>query len=96
MQLSQIAADIRDHFESIKTDAEKFLGEHVPQLADLASKAEANPLIDAALNAVHVSPSILGALADTLNKLEADLAALTPPETPAGVDAPADPAAPAA
>ena len=94
MTLTEIAADLKTHFETAKTDAERFLEEKLPVVAQLAEHAETNPLVDAAMAAVHVSPAILAGLADTLNKFEADLVAALPPEpVPSGVDAEPDPAA---
>jgi hypothetical protein len=79
VNLSQIVTDFKTHFETSKTDAEKFLTEHLPALAGLAEHAATNPLIDAALSAVHISPEMLNALATVITKVDADLAALLPP-----------------
>jgi len=78
VQLSQIVTDLKDHFEHSKANAETFLEQHLPALAGLAEHAAANPLIDAALAAVHLSPSMLQALADVIGKAETELAALQP------------------
>lgn len=71
------AADLYNHF---KTLAESKL----PEFADLAQAAASNPLVDAALSAVHLSPAMLTALAGVVAKADADIAALTP-ESPAEV-----------
>jgi hypothetical protein len=90
MNLTQIADDLKAHFESAETTAKTFLGQHLPQLSSLAEHAAANPLVDAAMNAAHLSPEILSALADTINKADAAIAALTPPPAPAEAEAPAE------
>jgi hypothetical protein len=74
VDLNVIVTDLKAHFESAKADAEKFAEEYLPGLADLADKASSNPLAVAALNVVHVSPEILSGLADTLMKLDAEIA----------------------
>jgi hypothetical protein len=91
VNLSQIVTDFKDHFETAKTDAEKFLTEHLPALAGLAEHAATNPLIDAALQAVHLSPEMLTALAAVITKADADLAALLP--APAAPEPAAEPVA---
>lgn len=90
--LAEIVTEFRQHFETAKTDAEKFLSEHLPALAGLAERAAGNPLVDAALNAVHLSPSMLQALADVITKAEADLAALQPAPASTGPDPDGQPA----
>ncbi len=94
MALSDIVSELQSHFQTAKADAEAFLSDHLPRLAALAEHAAANPLIDAALAAVHLSPAVLAALADVIAKADADLAALAP-AAPAEPQ-PADPAAPPA
>lgn len=95
MNLSEIVNDFKAHFETAKTDAEKYLSAHLPALEGLVQHAASNPLIDAALAAVHLSPEMLSALAAVIAKADADLAALQPPPA-AAADVPADPAAPPA
>lgn len=92
MHLAEIVTDLKNHFEASKTAAETYLTEHLPALAGLAEHAAGNPLVDAAMNAVHLSPSMLQAFADLIAKAEADLAALQPP-APAPEPAPAEPPA---
>jgi hypothetical protein len=74
VDLNAMITDLKAHFESGAADARKFAEEYLPGLADLADKASTNPLAVAALNVVHVSPDILSGLADTLMKLDAELA----------------------
>lgn len=93
--LSDIVNELKAHFETVKNDSEMFLGDELPRLAALAEHAAANPLIDAALGAVHLSPAVLAALAEVITKADADLAALAPPAPPEP-QPPADPAAPPA
>ncbi len=100
MNLTQLEADIRTEAQAavakakeVVTHAETVVEQHLPQLADLAQKAATNPLIDAALSAVHVSPSFLASLAEMLMKADADLAALAPPPAPETPAEPSDPAA---
>lgn len=90
MHLSEIVNDFQTHFETAKSDAERYLSDHLPALAGLAEHAAGNPLVDAVMNAAHLSPSMLQSFADLINRAEADLAALQPPPP-----AP-DPAAPPA
>lgn len=91
MNLSQIETDLKTHFEQAKTAAETFLGQHLPELASIAEHAEANPLVDAAMSAVHLSPEILNALAETVKRADAALAALQPaPVEPPAAPEPAD------
>jgi hypothetical protein len=75
INLQEIFAGLKTHFETEKTAAEGWLEQHLPGLADLADKAAANPLIDVALNAVHLSPEFLSALADTIRKADEELGA---------------------
>ena len=91
MHLGDIVNDLKTHFESSKTAAETFLTEHLPALAGLAEHAATNPLIEAALNAVHLSPALLQGLAEVITKADAEVAALLPP-APAAPE-PADPSA---
>ena len=91
MHLSEIVNDFKNHFETVKTDAEKYLTEHLPALAGLAEHAAGNPLVDAAMQAVHLSPSMLQSLAEVITRADADLAALQPAPAPEPV--PADPPA---
>lgn len=73
VNLQQVVTDLKTHFEDAEAKAKAFLEGHLPGLADLADKAAANPLIDAALNAVHLSPEILATLAEVINKADAEL-----------------------
>jgi hypothetical protein len=103
MDLSAMITDLKAHFETEKLDVEKFLTGHLPALAGVAEKAAANPVIDAALAAVHLSPDWFTSLADVINKADAALgvavqareeaeataaAAAAPPEVAAGEVAP--------
>lgn len=95
MNLKTIENDIREHVEDWMDKGRDLLETKLPVLADIADKAEGNDLVDAALNAVHVPPTMLGALADMVTKLDAELAKTNPPETPSGIDAQDDDTAPA-
>ena len=75
MNLSQIAQDLKDHFEADEAKAKSWLEEKLPEFADLAQRAAGNELVDAALNAVHLSPALLSGLAAAVRQADADLAA---------------------
>ena len=80
MNLSQIAQDLKDHFEADEAKAKSWLEEKLPEFADLAQRAAGNELVDAALNAVHLSPALLSGLAAAVRQADADLAASLPAE----------------
>jgi hypothetical protein len=92
VNLSQIAQDLQAHFEDAEVKAKSWLEEKLPEFAEFAQKAAGNELVDAALNAVHLSPALLSGLAAAIRQADADLAAALPapaePEPVAG-----DPAA---
>jgi hypothetical protein len=88
------AEDLLEHFRALAEDK-------LPEFATVAKTAAGNPLVDAALSAVHLSPELLTTLAAVITKADADLAAAGVPaadgaesdgEPPAG---PAEPGAPA-
>jgi hypothetical protein len=88
VDLSVMISDLKTHYENAKADAERFLGEQLPELADLAGKAaNPNPLVASAEAAVHVSPEIFAGLAAVIDKLEADLAAAEAAAPPVPVEA---------
>ena len=89
MGLNEVVAWLKDKEERAQADAVQFAEVHLPVLAELATKAEGNPLVDAALSVVHVSPEILSGLATMLTKMDAELAALQPPPPPAPEPEPA-------
>ena len=78
MDVPQMISDLTSHFEQWKTtaaaDAEKFAAEHLPMLNDLARVA-GNPVVQAILSAVHISPEVLSALSTVITQTEAGLAA---------------------
>lgn len=78
VSLATIEADVRERVEDLVAKGRDILENRLPELQDLATKAEGNDLVDAALKAVHVSPKILTGLAATLNELEAELAKSDP------------------
>jgi hypothetical protein len=78
VNLSQIAQDLKAHFEDTEAKAKSWLEEKLPEFADLAEKAGSNELVDAALNAVHLSPALLSGLAAAVRQADADLAASLP------------------
>ncbi len=97
MDLARLEQDIRGDVEAAKAKAEEVwnhsksvLEQHLPQLAAVAQQAASNPLVDAALSAVHLSPGFLTSIAELVTKAEAELAAIAPQ------NAPEPPAAPAA
>ena len=45
MNLSQIVTDLKTHFEDSEAKAKEFLEQHLPALADVAQKAEENPVV---------------------------------------------------
>jgi hypothetical protein len=73
MDLSTMIGDLKAHFQNAETEAEKFLGEHLPALASLADKAAANPAVDAIMAAEHLSPDWFTSIADVINKADAAL-----------------------
>lgn len=78
---------VAEAYEHFRTLAESEL----PKLSGLAKTAAGNPLVDAALSAVHLSPALLTSLADMISKADSDIAAAgTAPAAPA--ETPADPA----
>lgn len=79
MGLNAVVEWLKAKEQRAAADAKEFAETHLPVLAELATKAEGNPLVDAALSVVHVSPEILSGMAAVLTKLDADLAALQPP-----------------
>lgn len=83
LDLNMVLDDLKAHFESAEADARKFAEEYLPGLADLAGKAAANPVVVSVLNAVHLSPEFLSALAAVIDKTEADLAAAAAAPGPA-------------
>jgi hypothetical protein len=79
--------------ERAKAEAIEFGEQHLPVLADWATKAAANPVVVSIMKAEHLSPTMLTALASTIDEAEAELARLAPPEpVPSGPDAEPDPA----
>jgi hypothetical protein len=90
--LGDIVNELKSHFETAKTDAEKFLTDHLPRLAALAEHAAANPVVDAILKAEHLTPSILQTLADLINGADAELAKLQAPPADTAADPDGQPA----
>lgn len=80
VDLAQLEADIRNDVQAVESKASEVydhaktvLEQHLPQVAQLAQKAAASPLVDAALNAVHLSPDLLTAFASAITKADAEL-----------------------
>jgi hypothetical protein len=111
MDLNTVVANLKQHFENLKTDADAFLEQHLPELASLADKASTNPALNAILNAVHLQevPSFLETIAKLVTDADAAIAsskaagvaegtaaAAAPPAEPEQPADPADPAAPPA
>jgi hypothetical protein len=95
MDLDAMISDLKTHYENAKADAERFLGEQLPELSDLVGKAASNPVAVSILKAVHLSPEFLSALAAVIDKTEADLAAAEAAAPPAPVEAAAGQEVPA-
>lgn len=67
MGLSEMVADMKTHLEH----GAELLASHVPGLIEWAEKAESDPLVQAALNAV-LPASARATLAELVTKFEAD------------------------
>jgi hypothetical protein len=93
MGLTEIVDWLKAKYERDKAEAVEFGEQHLPVLADFATKAAANPVVISVLKARHLSPTFLTALAAAIDEADAELERLAPPETPAGADAEPDPAA---
>lgn len=85
MDLSQTAADLKAHFESVVSTGEQFLAEHIPGLAGLAEKLAGDPLVQVVID--DTVPAPLRPIAAAFLK---DLAGAFP--APAAEAAPAEPA----
>lgn len=52
MQLSQIAAEFKAHFEAVETEAQRYLAEHIPGVLQVADKLDNDPLVQAAVETI--------------------------------------------
>jgi hypothetical protein len=90
MGISQMLTDVKAHFEA----GEQLLASHIPGLVEWAGKAEADPLVQAAID-LAVPASTRAMLASLLKSVEAEVkqveadAAAAAAQPPA--EAPADP-----
>lgn len=96
MSLTEIVDWLKDREQRAQAEAVQFAEQHLPVLADVAQKAEANPLVQAAFAVTHVSPEVLSGMATVLLKLDADLEAAEAAKTAAeqaaaAAQAPAEP-----
>lgn len=70
MQLSQIADDIRAHFQTVEADAKRFLEEHVPGIAAAAQKLESSPVVQA-LEGTFLPPEVEAEIASLIKVMAA-------------------------
>jgi hypothetical protein len=91
MGVSQMLADLREHL----AHGEQLLASHIPGLVEWAEKAEADPLVQAALD-LAVPASTRAMLASLLKSVEADAQQIEAAATTAAQAPPADPAQPEA
>ena len=97
MGMSQMLTDLKDHL----AQGEQLLASHIPGLVEWAQKAEADPLVQAAID-LAVPASTRAMLAALLKSVEAEVkqveadaaaAAQAPPAVPPAEPAPEVPAA---
>ena len=96
MDVTALLTDVKTHLEH----GAELLASHVPALVELATKIEADPLVEAAIN-LAVPPTTRVMLVTLLKSVEADVAQVTEAvkaaaAVPPAETAPADTAAPAA
>jgi len=72
--LMEIVNEVKTRVERDVAEGRDLLESKLPTLANLADKAAANPVIDAVLNAAHLSPDWFTSLAEVINKADAALA----------------------
>lgn len=89
MGLSQMVGEVKAHLER----GGELLASHVPGLIEWAERAEADPLVQAALNAV-LPPSARATLAELVTRFEADFKQIEADATAAAAAAAASAAAP--
>ena len=90
MGMSQMLADVKAHFEH----GAELLASHVPALVEWAEKAEADPLVQAAIDLV-VPANTRAMLATLLKSVEADVAQVSEAAKAAAVATPPTAAEPA-
>lgn len=97
MDIVQAFQNVEQHVRDFAASAGQVIERELPVVGKLAQQASSNPAMIALLSAVHLpeAPELLAALADTINKIEAGLAAAKEAGA-ASAQQPADPAAPAA
>lgn len=102
MSVMDAVHGIEQHIASFLESAKQVAEEHLPQVQSVAEAVASNPAAIALFGTVHLqqAPELLQALAETINKIEAGLAAahaagVQEAQGPAP-EAPADPAPPAA
>jgi hypothetical protein len=67
--IAELFSDLKAHLEH----SAELAASHGPALASIAEKAASNPVIDAVMNAAHLSPDWFTALADVINRADAAL-----------------------
>jgi len=77
-ELSQWAADLKAHFESVESTAAAFLDQHVPGLLKVAAQVDADPLVQAAMATV-LPPEARTMVAQWIKDLEERFPAPPPP-----------------
>lgn len=95
MSLATIEKDMRDAVTGIEEHVKSFLGEHLPQLGEIAKSVEESPLVQLALDlAGTIDPAAEQMAVKVLQALASEAPApATPPAGPAPEPAPAQPAA---
>jgi hypothetical protein len=92
----EIVNDVKAKLERDVAEGKTFLQEKLPALANLADKAQANPVIDAVLESEHLDPDWFASLADVIRKADTALGvaedARKTAEAAAAAAVPADPA----
>jgi hypothetical protein len=89
MGMSQMLSDLKGHLEQ----GEQLLASHIPALVEWATKAEADPLVQAAID-LAVPASTRAMLASLLKSVEAEVKQVEAEATAAAQAPPADPAQP--
>lgn len=96
MGMSQMLSDLKQHLEQ----GGQLLASHIPGLIEWAEKAEADPLVQAAIDLAVPAPTramlatMLKSVEAEVQRVEADAAAAAqPPAAPEAPEAPAEPEA---
>lgn len=88
INLTQIGAEFKAHFEAVESEAQKYLAEHIPGVLEVADKIDNDDLVQAALS-TFLPPDVKTMVANLIKSLESKF-----PEAPPAPDVPpADPPA---